>query len=129
MADNDIVSSEFNKLAWYHHIGILGDGPYATTSGDIAEALKKAGDIVRSRYGDKVFQGQLGPKIAQDLKNLMVGAEFRVVERDFLIVITGTETGYQVEVGFAGEQAKVASDEGKARLNESLGLKFLKAGD
>jgi hypothetical protein len=128
-SSSDILSNEFNKLGWYKNIGILGNEPYVTTAGEISEALKRAGGIVQRRYGDQVFQGQLGPKIAQDLKNLMVGAEFRVVEKDFLIVITGLENGYRVEVGFAGEQAKVASVEGKTRLSESFGLKFLKAGD
>jgi hypothetical protein len=125
----DIVSNEFNKLEWYKKIGIFGKEPLEATPQVIAEALKRAGNIVRERYGENVFQGQLGPKIHEDLKNLKVGSEFRIVEKDFLIVITGAYTGYRVEVGFTREQPKIAFVEGKSRINASLGLKFLGAGD
>lgn len=128
-SNKEIAVVQFNKLEWYKNIGIIGIEPYVTTQAKIAEDLKRAGDIVRTRYGENVFKGQLGPKIAQDLANLKAGAEFRVVERDFLIVITGAENGFQVEVGFKGEQAKVALVEVKSRITEGFGLKFLVTGE
>lgn len=128
-SNNELVQDGFNKLEWYKALGIVGTEPRAVGVEEIIEAFKKAGDMIRTRYGDRVFHGELGRKVAQDLKNLKPGAQFRVVEKDLLIVIEGAPTGFQVEVGFSGEPAKTALVEGKSRLNESLGLKFLQTGE
>jgi hypothetical protein len=127
-SNNELAVEGFDKAAWYKELKIQDD-PLGVSGQEIAQAMLEAGQIVRKKYGDHVFERELGRKINADLKNLGQECQFRVVDSDFLMIITGVSAGYQVEVAFRGRRPLVAIVEGKSRLNQNLGLKFLEAGE
>jgi len=105
-------------------LGIKAESVEVTPK-DISDALGRAGEMIRRRYGEKQFQNELGQKIREDLKTAFSGGVLTVVDKGLIVMASGFGSSLVVQVGFTGEPMKVCVLDGKTRFLTGIGLHLL----
>lgn len=130
---NDLTPGQLTPSQWFDlkrneilkELGIQIDSVVAATPDSISSALGRAGRMIRERYGEDQFQGELGQKIREDLKNAFNGGTLTIVDQGLIVAASGFRGNLTVQVGFTGEPMQVCVLEGKTRFLTGIGLHLL----
>jgi hypothetical protein len=126
MSDGALVPQaprDRNELA--EKLGIIPGLPTVVSKDGLKSALGRAGKTFRERYGEEIFQNELGTKIRQDLVGAYLGGSLTIVDKGLLVIAEGGKGGLSIQIGFAGEPMVIGIVEGNSGLLAGLGLHLL----
>jgi hypothetical protein len=127
VSESELAAQSPFSLSQIEIIGKLGIKPVTeeVSPKEIRDALGRVGESVRSRYGDEIFQNDLGRNIRQDLKNAANGGSLTIADEGLIVMASGQNGSLTIKVGFTGEPMKTCTIESGTRFLEAIGLHLL----
>lgn len=112
-------------------IGELDKPVWNRTSSEIVELLANSAELLKKKYGEQVFQNDLGKQLKKDFKNLWKnghGSHLFIADSDVTIAIMNENSkGLLIEIRKPGMPYQRGRIEGERIIGSVMGIKTLQS--